>query len=1014
MPRLTVSLTSARRAITILLAGAALAALAWLPSAAHASGCTNSWAAKGSGSWFVAGNWSKKAVPTSEEEVCITENGTASYTVEMAGTSAVTVKSLTIGGTEHTQTLVVASSNSVNADLTTSAGITNGAHGAITLTNAETSGNNVTIAGPISNAGTITSEPAHGGQRNLQGSITNTGTLAINANTNFNASKAALTNEGSIDVAAGVALIATAESSLTNTSTGKIVATGSGAVLMEPSTTFNEAGTTSGTKPVIVRDAALNYTGTGASLITQHGASGSTLSGNIAAGQSLVLESYNSENVATTASASFKNAGSITLTKAETSNNNATLTISSGTLTNSGTITTEQGNGGARILTGNITNTGTLAIDSNTSFNGSKTLLMNEGAIDIATGVALTVTAESSVTNASTGKIVATGTGAVLMEPSTTFNEAGTTSGTKPVIVRDAALNYTGTGASLITQHGASSTLSGNIAAGQSLVLESYNSENVTTTASAGFTNAGSITLTKIETSNNSATLVISAGTLTNSGTITTEQGNGGGRALTGNITNTGTLAIDSNTSFNGSKTLLTNEAALNIAAGVQLIATAESSVTNAAGKITAGEGADVLVEPSGTFTEGAGTSGGQSVILRDAALKYTGTGASTIVQRGASSTLSGNIAAGQSLVLESYNSENVTTTASTSFTNAGLITLTNIETSANNATLTISSGTLTNNGTITTEKAIGGARDLTGNITNGSKGTLAINANTSFNASGATLINEGAINIALGVVLSATNTPTISNEGGSITTTGTGALDETTGTFNEGLGKTTTAKSSEPVVLDRVALNYTNKGASKIAQRGASTLSGTVNKGQTLLIESSNSENAEDSAAASFTNSGTIDLTNAETAANNVTLRLPAGDALENKGKLEVLFPHGGGRTIDANLVNEKTLTLANGSGNPLQVNGTFSQGSKATMKLTIEGATKFGKLSASGAVALNGKLSLKQSKFTATAKESFAIITGASRTGEFSSVTGNAVKGGSLHYLPHYTATGVNLVVE
>ena len=250
-----------------------------------------------------------------------------------------------------------------------------------------------------------------------------------------------------------------------------------------------------------------------------------------------------------------------------------------------------------------------------------------------------------------------------------------------------------------------------------------------------------------------------------------------------------------------------------------------------------------------------------------------------------------------------------------------------------------ISSGTLTNNGTITTEKAVGGARNLQGDITNGSKETLAINANTSFDSSGATLTNEGAINIALGVALSAPSSEIISNESGSITTTGTGALDQSGGTFNEGLGKTTTTKSSEPVVLDNVALNYTNKGASKIAQRGTSTLSGTVNKGQTLVIESSNSQNAEDTAAGSFANSGTIYLTNAESSGNNVTLRITGAGTLDNKGKLEVLFPHGGSRTIVGNLVNEKTLTLANGSGTPLQVDGTFSQTSKGTIKLTIKG---------------------------------------------------------------------------
>ena len=66
-----------------------------------------------------------------------------------------------------------------------------------------------------------------------------------------------------------------------------------------------------------------------------------------------MLESTNGEHQKTTASASFTNAGTITLTKSETSNNNARLAISSGTLTNSGTITSEAAEGaGHRFIEG--------------------------------------------------------------------------------------------------------------------------------------------------------------------------------------------------------------------------------------------------------------------------------------------------------------------------------------------------------------------------------------------------------------------------------------------------------------------------------------------------------------------------------------------------------------------------------------------------------------------------------------------------------------------------------------
>src|SRR5437588_10404251 len=154
------------------LAAALLAGLAWMPVAAHASGCTDSWSAKGSGSWFTAANWSTGKVPTSTDEVCITENGTASYTVELKETSgSVEVKSLTLGGSENTQTLAVESSASAHALLITTSGLANGAKGVIVMTNGDGAGNNVTIAGTLTNSGTLDSEKGVGGARTIQGNL---------------------------------------------------------------------------------------------------------------------------------------------------------------------------------------------------------------------------------------------------------------------------------------------------------------------------------------------------------------------------------------------------------------------------------------------------------------------------------------------------------------------------------------------------------------------------------------------------------------------------------------------------------------------------------------------------------------------------------------------------------------------------------------------------------------------------------------------------------------------------
>ncbi len=1010
MDGLTLSLRAADRSRAIRLTLIALAAIflfsIWTPAAAHASGCTVSWSAKGSGSWFNPANWSTKAVPVAADEVCITESG-SSYTVEMNQTAAVTVKALTVGGAANTQTLSVGSTTSAHAVLTTTEGITNGAHGAIVMTNGDAAANNVTIVGPVSNAGTLTSEPAHGGQRFLEGNLTNTGTLAVNVTTRFVGSKALLSNEGALKVATGTQLVVSNEGSVTNGSGGSIAGTGSGTVAIEPGSAFTEgAGTTSGSKPVIVRDAALHYTGAGSSAVAVHGA-GSTLSGNVSAGQSISIECTGSEHAYLTASANFSSAGTITLTSFEAANQ-AALIISAGTLTNSGSINVEPGvGGGARFLEGNITNTGTIAVNTTTKYDASKALLNNEGALKVAEGTQLIVSNEGSVTNGTGGSIAGTGSGNMAIEPGTAFTEgAGTTTGSKPVIVRDAALHYTGSGSSAIAVHGAGSTLSGNVAAGQSITIECIGAEHAYLTASANFSNAGTITLTSAEAANQAA-LILSAGTLTNSGSINVEPGVGGGaRFLEGNITNTGTIAVNTATKYDV-KALLTNEGAIKLAKGVQLTVSGGASVTNASGSITGTEGGGVLVT-AGTFTEGAGTtSGTQPVIVDNGTVAYTGSGASLIRSRGVT-TLTGNLSAGQTLSVESTISENAETKASASFTNAGTIVLTNGDAAANFAALEVLAGTLTNSGTISSEAAAGGARYLQGNVTN--TGTLAINATTKYDLSSTTLLNNGAINIANGVTLLAPTKQTINNEtGGTIAATGTGTLAQTSGTFNQGLG---TTSGTQPVVLDDGALHYTGTGMGTIALRGSSTLSGNIAAGQTLSIQSSVSEHAFITAAASFTSSGTLVLTNGDTAGNEAVLILPSKATLTNKatGTINVENPHGGVRAIEGSLKNEGLLSLA--AGETLKVTGTYVQTGGGTLKTAIAGTSTFGALAVTSTAKLAGALAVVENEpFIGKAGETFAILSSSKATGTFSDLDNVVTKTPGRYYVPSYSPTGVTI---
>jgi hypothetical protein len=819
----------------VALAITTLATMAILtPSAAQASGCQDTWKNTKGGSWFEGANWSTKAPPTSTEEACITEPGTYTVAMTQTGTTgAVTVKSLAVGGSSGTQTLVVSGSNSLNATLTAASGIAVTSAGAIKFTNVENDGNSVTVIAPVTNAGTITTETGVGGSsRVFQGNLTNSGTLAIDTNTTFSGTSAALTNEGTLTVAEGKTLALSSKSSFTNGTGGKIAATGSGEVLAEHETSFTEgAGTTSGTQPVVVDDGALSYAGTGASTIVLRGTS--TLSGNTSTGQSLTLQGTNSENVTVTAATGFTNGGTITLTQIENDGNNAQLSITAGTLTNTGTIATEAGSGsGTRTLRGNLTNKGTVAIATTTAFSGASAALTNEGTLTVAEGKTLALSSKSSFTNGTGGKIAATGSGQVLLEPESSFNEgAGTTSGSQPVVVNGGALSYTGTGASTIVVRG-SSTLSGSTSSGQSLTLQGTNSENVTVTAATGFTNGGTITLTQIENEGNNALLTISSGTLTNTGTITTEAGGGSGtRTLRGSLTNNGTITIATTTAFSGS---------------------------------------------------------------------------------------------------------------------------------------------------------------------------------------GAVLSNAGAVNILTAATLSLPSGQTFSNEaGGSIAATGTGRLEQHAGTFNQGAGKAT---GTEPLILEADALHYTGTGASTIALRGSSTLSGNVSKGQSLIIQGTNSVNSIATAASGFTNSGTITLTQIENEGNNSTLILEHGGTLLNMGTINAETGPGSGiRTIQGNLTNEKTVSLLAGAN--LKVTGAYVQSKKGTLKTEIVSATSFGELSVTGSASLGGTLTLTPLKtFTASLGQTYAILSSSARSGTFAKVKGSAIKKSlaGLYYRPTYSATGVTLVVS
>ncbi len=1017
-----------RLALAALAMTAAILALAaWSPGAARASGCENSWTNSKGGSWFEKEDWSKKSVPTASEEVCISLNGT--YTVT-ATTETITVKALTIGGGTGTQTLAAESTCGAHAKLTATSGLTIASSGELLMTDGDHCDNNVTVVGAITNEGLLTTAFAEGatsGIRSIQGNLTNTGTIAIDAGSSYNGESTTLTNRGAIDVAESFSLVVSNKASVVNGAGGSIAGGATGRVLLEPKTSFTEgAGTTSGTLPVVVDDGALAYEPSGGeSTIAQRG-EGSSLSGTTSAKQSLLLQSTCGENMRDSVAAGFANGGSIALTDGESCNNSVTLAVTSGAISNSGTITTSYADGasaGTRSIQGNLTNTGTLTVDAGTSYNGEGAVLSNKGAIDVAEGRSLAVSNKASVLNAAGGSIAGGATGNVFVEPKSAFTEgAGTTSGAVPVVIRQGSLTYEPSGGeSTIAMRGENSSISGTTGAKQSLLLQATCGENMRLAVAGGFTNAGSIALTDGESCNNSVTLAVTSGAISNSGTITTSYADGasaGTRSIQGNVTNTGTLTVDAGTSYNGEGAVLSNKGAIDVAEGRSLVLSNKASVLNAAGgSIAGGATGNVFLEPSSAFTEGAGTTTGTlPVIVRDGSLTYEPSGGeSTIAMRGEGSALTGAPGAKQALILQSTCGENTKVSAAANLTNAGSVTLTDAEGCNTAVTLSLAEGAvLTNSGTITTSYAHGataGARDLLGEVRN--SGTLAIDANTEManNSFATSITNTGTVQIANEVSLSVAGKSTVLNEGGTIEAAGSGALAQHGGTFKQGAGKTS---GSEPVVLDDSALDYTGAGASVIAVHGESSpLSGNVSAGQELIIASTCGEHAK-STAASFTNTGTIVLTNSGSCGNNATLNL-GGGTLTNEGTIDAEEPHGGSRTIEGSVSSERTVAV--GAGATLKVTGTFSElGKHALFRPTIAGSSSYGALAVTGAATITRELLLVQVKpFVPTVGERFPILSSAALTGTFTKVKGNKIKkAAAKKYVPIYSGTGVTLEAQ
>jgi hypothetical protein len=385
-----------------------------------------------------------------------------------------------------------------------------------------------------------------------------------------------------------------------------------------------------------------------------------------------------------------------------------------------------------------------------------------------------------------------------------------------------------GTGAASFVLEG-SDTLSGNVAAGQTLWVQGnsvYGSASLTDQGNVA--NAGTIQLQSIDSSNYYEDLSSGSSTFTNAagGTIQVNAGSGGGRYLDGNFTNAagGSVSVGAGIrlTVNGGLAAATfiNQGQVNVAAnGLMTI----SQTYDAAGGTISGPGYGYVY--SGILEETSNATPTTILVAGNTTLATNNLANMTIC-------VQGNAALGSSPTL---------TTGSGLF-NYGTIQLQSIDSSNYYEDLSSGSSTFTNaaGGTIQVNVGTGGGRIITGTVIN--DGTINVVGGQTLSIGGSHWSNAGTINVSNDTLdLSGLNGSPFTNSSHGVinidTTSGNAAISASDTLSNAG---TINVAGTDVLYLDNgLTLSNTSTGKliftndSSLFQSGGGTVvnAGTVEK---------------------------------------------------------------------------------------------------------------------------------------------------------------------------------------
>ncbi|WOO39995.1 PEP-CTERM sorting domain-containing protein [Rubellicoccus peritrichatus] len=614
------------------------------------------------------------------------------------------------------------------------------------------------------------------------GSLTNNGALTFDTSSDVIAFTGGLINNGTVAVSdAGVALNGGAANQFTNNSAFTINS-GASIVIDNASETFTQAaGTLANDGSFNITNASfifsggnvtgntLNFgsnsdleitgTGTGSLDVTFTGA-GHDFTGDLHSGQQLLIQSTTASATVTSAS-SFINDGTIILDGNNDTGETSSLILTTGSLTNNGALTFDSSSD-AIAFTGGLINNGTVAVsDAGVALNGgAANQFTNNSAFTINSGASIVIDNASETFTQAAGTLA--NNGSFDITNATFVFSGGNVTGNTLNFGSNSDLEITGTGTGSldVTFTGAGHDFTGDVHAGQQLLIQTTTA-SATVTSASGFTNDGTIILDGNTDVGETSSLILTTGSLTNNGTLTFDTSSDA-IAFTGGLINNGIVTVgDAGVALNGGAVnQFTNNAAFTINSGASIFIDNSSETFTQANGTLANNGAFNMT--SATFEYTGGTITGNAISLgtnADLDLQHDGAGVFTFTNGG--HDLSGNVAAAQTINITATTA-NATVTAANGFTNAGTINFNGNTDVGETAQLTVSSGTLNNTGTINfnstqdshnliatlansgtvTVNDFGVA--ITGTFTNESGGTVM--GAGSFAVSGGDFINNGTI----------------------------------------------------------------------------------------------------------------------------------------------------------------------------------------------------------------------------------------------------------------------------